>query len=426
MKIKFLVAGLLALASTAALAQSSDQKKAREEYNKYEALKEGSPALAVASLKNAKEAVDKAAINKKTANDAQTFALKGLVYAAMAAKDSVESTSKPLFDTATVALKKAVAADTKDEFKELTDNGNRYVAQVHLNNGVRQYQAKDYVNAYTSFDSYRQILPEDTNAIYYTAISALNAGSKSQDSKYLPLAITNYQKLLTTNYSKKADIYDELTTVYLANKDTASALKAVSEGVEKFPTSTGLRTKEIEISLVTGKEADVLSKIQAAIANSPNDKQLYYYAGITYAKIATNADKSEKAAKTAAAKAPFAQKRAENYTKAAEMYKKALAIDPNFADAALNLGFVMINPAIDTYNAAINLPVSKQKEYDAGIAKANKLFEEAKPYLLKAVELNPKSPEALGNLKTYYVGTKDVANAKKVQDQINALGGGAQ
>jgi hypothetical protein len=103
------------------------------------------------------------------------------------------------------------------------------------------------------------------------------------------------------------------------------------------------------------------------------------------------------------------------------MYKKAVEIDPNYFEAYLNLGYVTISPAIDQYNAANQIPTNKQKEYDAAVAKANAQFNLSKPYLLKASELNPKSVEALNNLKMYYLGTKDNVNANKIQKQIEGL-----
>jgi len=103
------------------------------------------------------------------------------------------------------------------------------------------------------------------------------------------------------------------------------------------------------------------------------------------------------------------------------MYKKALEIDPNYFEANLNLGYVIINPAIDEYNAANKLPANKQKEYDAAIAKAKSQFEAAKPYLQKAKDLKPTSIDALTNLRTYYLGVKDDANAAKLKAEIDAL-----
>ncbi|MDB5131784.1 MAG: hypothetical protein JWR02_1533, partial [Mucilaginibacter sp.] len=83
--------------------------------------------------------------------------------------------------------------------------------------------------------------------------------------------------------------------------------------------------------------------------------------------------------------------------------------------------YALMRPAIDTYNAANSLPANKQKEYEQQMEKAGAQFELAKPYLLKAVELNPKSTDALTNLMNYYRGKKDNANAAKIKARIDAL-----
>lgn len=413
------MAGALGLASVTAFAQKGELKTAKEQLETYQTMKGAGGTLASAALTKAKEAIDKAAANEKTAQLPQTFAVKGGIYAELTVQDS-SGTTPPTYAVAEEALKKAKELDTKGENTAIIDNGNRNLAQYNLNLGVKDYQGGKYAVAYNYFDKYRQIFPEDTNAIYYTGLAAANAANGG-DAKFLALAIPNYTKLVTTKFSKNDDIYYELSTLQLMSKDTAAALKTIAEGITKFPTKAALRSREIEINLVSGKGADAAAKIEAAIANEPKNKSLYYYAGITYGKMADVIAEQQKKAKTPAAKAALQPKKLEHYTKAADAYKKALEIDPNYGDAALNLGYVMVNPAIDAYNAANALPANKQKEYDAGIAKANALFDAAKPFLDKAVALNPKSVEALSNLKTYYLGKKDTANANKVVKQIADL-----
>jgi tetratricopeptide (TPR) repeat protein len=215
----------------------------------------------------------------------------------------------------------------------------------------------------------------------------------------------------------------DLSSLYLASKDTTNALKSVSDGITKYPSNTDLRKREIEISLQTGKEKEVIQKIQTALAADPKNKTLYYYAGLTYSQTAESIIKEQGKAKDPAAKATLQQQKVDNYNKAADMYKKALEIDPNYFEANLNLGYVILNPAIDAYNAANKLPANKQKEYDAAIAKANAQFDLAKPYLIKATELNPKSLDALTNLRTYYLGKKDNVNAEATKKKIDALSG---
>jgi tetratricopeptide (TPR) repeat protein len=405
MKIKFLMLGLLGLISVTAFAQKGELNTAQSEFEKYEGLKT-QPALALPSLNKAKESIDKAAANQKTANLPQTYAVKANIYGSLAQLDTVATTSLPLFTTADEALKKAKELDAKGENKKLIDNANGILAQYQLNKGVKEYQSGKY-------DFYRTVMPEDTNAILYTGLAALNA-------KNYPAAITNYNKLVTTKYSKVESVYSELAGIYLANKDTTGALKTITDGLVKYPTSADLRRTEIEISLQQGKQKEVLDKILSAISNDPKNKNLYYYAGLVYSQVADAA--AQKIAKApAASKVTLQAEKTQNFQKAADMYKKALEIDPNYFEANLNMGYVIIAPAIDSYNAANKLPANQQKAYDAAMAKATAQFDQAKPYLLKAVELNPKSPDALNNLLTYYKGKKDDANIAKITAQLNAL-----
>ncbi len=416
MKIRILMTGLLGLVATTTFAQKGELNNAQSEYDKYETSRGNklTAAIAATSIANAKTSIDKAVLNEKTSVMPQTFALKGAIYSSLAVQDSVPATSAPLFASAEEAIKKAKELDTKGENKKLIDHANVNLAQYQLTKGVRDYQNKDFKNAYKSFDYYRNVLPEDTNAIYYTGLAAANANM-------YPEAITNYNKLLTTNYSGKQHIYTDLSTIYLLNKDTTGALKVVSDGVAKYPTNADFRKREVEIYLQTGRQKEVIDKINAAIANDPKNKSLYYYAGLTYSQAAESAGKDATKAKDAAGKAAAQKNKEENFAKATEMYKKALELDPNYFEANLNLGYVLLSPAIDMYNAANKLPASQQKAYDAAIAKASAQFDVAKPYLLKAVELNPKSYDALNNLKTYYLGKKDTAHATEIQKQIDAL-----
>jgi tetratricopeptide (TPR) repeat protein len=366
--------------------------------------------------------------------------LKAAVYASLASTDDDATAATTDYNTAQDALTKAKAADTKTMSDEVKNQVNLYIqhsttelAQCQLNKGVKAYQAKNYDDAYKAFDAARVLIPTDTAAVLYTAISALNA-------KNYPVAITNYTTLIgLPNASAKAkiDAYNDMATLYLYNKDTTGAVKLISDAVAKYPNNPDLRKREIEVSLQAGQSGDLINKIETAIKGDPNNKALYYYEGLTYSQVAeaagTKITKLEKADKKAAAAKPgvkqapnpeiakLKQIRLDNYGKAAEQYKKAVAIDPNYFEGVMNLGYVSIAPATDIYNDAQQLPATQMTAYNAAMAKANAQFELAKPYVLKAVELNPQSLDALTNLKTYYLGKKDAENANAVQKKIDAL-----
>jgi tetratricopeptide (TPR) repeat protein len=427
MKIKILTTALFTFVAVGAFAQKGELNKANDAYTKFDGLRSNA-ALAKPELVNAKTAIDKAAANQKTAALPETLALKAAIYASLANTDTDPAAVSGDMATAEDALTKAKTADTKNENANMIKHATVELAQIQLNNGVKAFQAKNYDEAYKAFEAAHKILPDDTTAMLYSGISASNAKNYSG-------AIESYKQLVNTNYSKKVQTYNDLATLYLYNKDTTTALKTISEAVAKFPTSTELRKREIEVSLQAGQSADLITKIDAAIKADPNNKALYYYEGLTYSQVAENEGKEiaklkksdEKATKPGAKATAnpqvtkLQQMRSDNYAKAAAQYQKALAIDPNYFEAVLNMGYVTIAPAIDLYNDAQQLPVTQTKLYNEYMAKANAGFDAAKPYVTKAVELNPQSLDALTNLKSYYLGKKDAQNANAVQKKIDAL-----
>jgi len=428
MKIKLLMIGLLGLVSATTFAQTRDLKNAQESYDQYD-ISKGQKLLEAknkASLADAKASIDKAVTNDKNAALPQTYALKGAIYGALAVQDTVPATSAPLLATAQEAIKKAKELDTKGEFKKLIGDANNYAAIYYNVLGVKQYQSGKYELAYQSFDSWNQAQP-DTTSLYYAALAASNAGTNN--AKFYPYAITDYNKLLATNYSQNAKVYGYLASLYMVTKDTTNALKTVSAGVAKFPANSELQEMQVRMALQAGKENSIMATIEGAIANDPKNKTLYYYAALTYSRIGDADDDKSTRAKDAAAKANLNKSALDNYAKAADYYKKALAIDAEYFDANLNLGYVLMKPAIDLYNTANNLPSNAtQKQYDDLRAKADAQFDIAKPYLQKAVDLNPKSKDALFNLRNYYKGKYDKphaaenkAKADDLKKQIDAL-----
>ncbi|TWR26097.1 tetratricopeptide repeat protein [Mucilaginibacter achroorhodeus] len=415
MKIKFLMIGILGLISTATFAQKGELSTAQSELDKYQGLK-SQPTLAKPSLTKAQEAIDKAAANEKTATMPLTWAVKASVYAALveSSDQNAPETALPYFNTASEALKKAEDLDKKGENKKWIDDAKSILGRYQANKGAKEFNAGKFDDAYKSFDYFRSMNPEDTTAMLYTAMAAYNA-------KKYPEAATNYSKLLATKYSKADSTYSDMVNAYLLAKDTAGAIKAIDEGLGKFPKQGKLRAYQIDLALRQGKQKEIIEKLNNAIAADPKNKDLYYYAGIAYGQVADSYTAAKIAKAAPAAKATMEAEKKQYSDKAAEMYKKVLELNPNSFEANLNLGFVYLSPAIDTYNAANKLPANKQKEYTAQVAKANAMFDMAKPYVLKAVELNPKSEDALNGLMTYYKGKRDEANAAKIAAQIKAL-----
>jgi tetratricopeptide (TPR) repeat protein len=391
MKIRsFILAAVFTASSALVFAQKGEVANAKKNYDSFVSLKEAnSMPLAIPSLKTAKAAVDKAVVNDKTATDPTAWTYKALIYAEMAIIDTVPATSKPLIAESQAAYKKAVELDKDGANKANLDHLNGALfSQYELNQGVRAYQTSNFGEAYTSFTNALNHRPGDTTITYYAGLSAIN--SKNYDA-----GIKNYEDLIKTNFSANSQIYLDLSRLYSMKGDTAKAISIAGEGALKYK-DAALATQEIELSLMSGKQKEVITKIAEQAQRDPKNKLYPYYLGIAYSTVG-------------------------DVTKAEEAYLQALAIDPAFPDANINIGGVMLNKGIALYNEANKLPPSQQKEYDAAMKKASAEFDKAFPFLQKATELDPKSRIALENLKTYYLVKKDNAKVDELGKKIDAL-----
>ena len=390
MKMKSLVFAFALLGCAySASAQKGELSTAKTNYEKYIALKDaGSLALAGPSLTIAKTSIDKAALNEKTAIDASTWAYKALIYANLALNEADAATAEALIKSAGDDFSKAVDMDTDKKNANLITAGNDAFAQFQLNKGVKAFQAQDFKQAYTAFEQSLIYRPADTLLTYYSGLAAINAVDYTS-------AIKRYEELLTTDYSANREIALDLSKLYSMQKDTVNAIRIASVYATKF-NDQALATQEIELSLMSGKQKQVIERILAQITLDPKNKLEHFYLGIAYDAL-------------------------KEFKKAEDAYKKAIDLDANYFDATLNLGSGILNNGIDLYNKANTLPANKQKEYDAAMKAAFVEFDRAFPYLDKAVKIDPKSLNALQNLKTYYVIKKNTAKVAELTKQISAL-----
>ena len=389
MKIKsFILTFVLAGSTIVGFAQKGELNIAKSSYESFEKFKSVNTAgFGLNDLNKAKASIDKVVVHEKTSADPTAWTFKALIYSDLALMDSVEATAAPLIKEAASAVVKARELDKAGVNKEKLAQVSKVLSNIHLNLGVKHFKASKFDDAYLTFLEASTFEPGDTLSIYYGGLAAINAKNNKN-------AIKQYEALIKTNYSNNSQIYYDLSKLYAMEKDTASAIRMAAEGSVKFPKFSALATQEIELSLISGKQKEVISRISDQEAKEPTNKLYPFYLGIAYGSM-------KKVAESEAA------------------YKRAIAVDPNYADANLNLGSSILNRGIDLYNKANKLPASKQKEYDVMMKQANAEFDKAFPYLDKASQLLPKSRNALDNLKTYYLIKKNNAKVAEITKRLS-------
>jgi len=389
MKVKSILLGVLVLASSAAFSQNSNLRKAKASYDKFNEVKSiGNSALGAPDLATAKEALDKAIEHEKTKDLAETWTYYALVNADLALLDSTDS-AEGYIQTAVEAREKAVSLDTDKEHEQNLNVLNSIIAQYEMNKGVKAWDSQDFVAAYNAFDKGLKYLPNDTTLLYYSGLAAIN----SQD---YDKALSKYVELVPVDsFSNNKQIILDVSRLYLMQGDTTNAIKYAEIGANKYPEDGELATQNIELNLMAGNEEKIINTITAQVEKEPENANLHYYLGIAYSEM-QDIDKAEAA------------------------YRKALEIKPDYLDANINLGGLILNRGIDHFNKTNNASLP-QAEYEAEIKKAYDIFDTALPYLEKAVELDGSSYLALTNLKKYYEIKEDEAKIADLQARIDAL-----
>ncbi len=387
--MKSILLGMLVIASSAAFSQTSNLRKAKASYNKFNEVKSiGSSALGATDLVSAKEALEKAIEHEKTKDLAETWTYYALVNADLALLDSTDAAEKYI-QAATDAREKALSLDQEKEQAQNLNILNSIVAQYELNRGVKAWDSQDFVGAYDAFDKGLVYLPGDTTLLYYSGLAAIN----SQD---YDKALAKYVELVPIDsFSNNRQIILDVSRLYLMQGDTTNAIKYAGIGTSKYPDDAELATQNIELNLMAGNEQEIINTINAQVAKDPENENLHYYLGIAYSEM-------------------------DEIEKAEAAYRKALDINPAYLDANINLGGLILNKGIDHFNKTNNASLP-QAEYDVEIQKAYDIFDTALPYLQKAVDLDGSSYLALTNLKKYWEIKEDKDKIAELQARIDAL-----
>lgn len=390
MKLKFILSLAMLVIATTAFSQPNQLRRGKTSYEKFSEVKSlGSPELGMNDLKAALAALERAIEHDRTKDLAETWTYYALVKADLALLDSEEDNATE-FKTALEARQKAIELDTDQEQAQNLEVLSFMLAQYELNQGVAAWEVEDFATAYQAFDRGGVYLPGDTTFLFYAGLAAVQSGDYQN-------AITKYEQIVPIDsFSNHRQIVLDISRLYMMEGDTASAINYANIGRGIYPEDSEMANQFIELNLMAGNEVEVISTIEAEANRDPSNKLLQYYLGLAHS-AAGNEDQAE------------------------EAYKKALAIDPDYVDANINLGGLILNKGIEHWNETNNKRDLTQQQYDAELAVAQGIFDQAYPYLQKAVDIDGANIIALSNLQKYYQIKDDQAKVDELQAKMDAL-----
>lgn len=350
----------------------------------------------------AKENIEMAIQHEKTKDQAKTWMVRGDVYMGIAeSKDpNVKALSDKPVQIAMESYRKAMALDTKGALQKQLKNQLTFISLsgVVINNAIDYSDKKDYASSLECFeisleiDSIVEPTKKDSVVIY-------NSGWVAEQAKMYSKAKYYYNKSIDIRYNI-GQVFVSLANIERTLGDTAAFVATLERGIETAPEdSKGIMVELINHYIYKNQADKALSYLDQAIEKDPKNKTYYFAKGSLLDKI----NKPEEAK---------------------QAYDKAIEIDPNYFDPWYNRGIQVFNQAVEISKKANDIPMNKQKEYDAAIQSAYDKMNESIPYFEKAHSINPQDKSTMQVLKECYYKLQSshpeyVEKYKAINEEIN-------
>ncbi len=335
---------------------------------------------------------------EKTLEWPRTWEVRGEIYQAVyqSEDESVKSLVENPLSEALQSYKKALELDEKERFENSIKVKLTLLTNDLTNQAVEAFNDEDYNKALNSFEQILDIqdidvIAEDSPGAVDTVI-IFNAGLAAYNAEKYDKAIDYYSEAAKHGYNG-ARTYSLIANTYQLNKDTLGALDALKEGFEKYPEDNTILTNMIQIYLDMDKTDEAMKYLDMAIAQDPENGTYHFAQGTLYEKI-------------------------ENNEKAIESYKKAIEADPEFFNAHYNLGALYYNEGVQQIEVANSIPTSENERYAEELAKADKWFEKALPYMEKCHELQPDDNMTMESLKNLYYRLKMMEEYNEMLEKL--------
>jgi tetratricopeptide (TPR) repeat protein len=289
---------------------------------------------------------------------------------------------------------KAIELDKDGKVKKKITEGLKELKAKFEKEALNEYNLKNFSKSYEGFKSMVEINENslvniaDTAIVYYTGVTANEAGKPTEAIPYL-------NKAISMNYNAPL-MYLDLNKAYIALGDSTQALTALQKGNQKYPENVSILIELINYYLVKGHSTEALEYLSKAKNNDPNNKSFYFAEGVLYDKMG-EMDKSIAA------------------------YNKSIELDPTYFDAYYNAAVVYYNYGVKLLEEAQN--EKDNNKYIEKKAASEAEFKKAIPYMEKASEINPKDASSLETLKSLYYRLRINDKLEQVNQKLKELKG---
>ena len=297
------------------------------------------------------------------------------------------------------------------------------------------YQDKSYLKSSEAFETAYRLSLSDTLYLYYAASTAVTVpdydlalkhyvelrelGYLGQETIYKAVnkttgEVETFESEQMRDFSikskshnsptmektkpKSAEIIKNISLIYISKGDNQQAVKYIQEARLENPDDLDLLFSEANVQLKLNNKQAFKDLMIEATKKDPGNPELQYNLGVITSESGDN-------------------KLAETY------YRKAIELDPEYADAYLNLAAVILQqeePLVEEMNK-LGTSRADNLKYDKLLEQRQSLYKSAIPFLSKRLELKPKDIDAARTLMNIYSVIGDTAKFKELKAIVDAL-----
>ena len=403
----------LSLLSVVAIAQKKEVRDAGK------AIDKGSYAEAKTLLTQAESSLGDANDNLK----AEFYLYKGKAYLGTGEKTPVADLM-----LASEAFKKAQELGNEDARVGL-DN----VTNSLIQSAINDQNAENYTEAAKKLYAGYQLNEKDTVYLYYAASNAVTGKDYDTALKYYEdlkdLGFTGIEteyvavnkstgkeevmskverdiRMKTGEYikpedrvtpSKTGEISKNIALIYIQQGREDDAIKALESAKANNPDDAGLLQTEADMYYKMGKKDKYKELMEAIVAKDPNNATLYYNLGVTAFEMGNNEG-------------------------AIKYYEKAIELNPEMAEARLNIAAAILSQESTIVEEMNKLGMSKAdtKKYEELSEKRKNIYRAALPYLTTVMENDTANLEAIRTTMNIYYQLGESAKADALQAKLTA------
>ncbi len=342
----------------------------------YNANKEG-------KFEEAKGFIDEALTDPKATEKEKYWRYRGNIYSNIV-KDSVLFAKYPdAFNICLESFKKQIEIDKrKDYLQEVAvelDNVKVIIGQ----RAEKKYKANDLGAAGDLFLNISQI-----SGVYGVVDTAFiyNAAFCHHKANMYDKAKVEYNTCIQNKYNLR-ESYLGISDILIAEGKKAEAITFLSDARKAFPKDADLLRAEVNIYIEDKDYKKAQDVLKALSDTDPNNESVWFVLGVTFEKENNVAD-------------------------AESSYLKALAIKPDYFDAAYNAGALYYNKAVEKNKECDAIPMNQADKFNACKTELKPMFLKAAEYFEICYKQDSNDAQLKQALKECYLkgGQKEKAN----------------